>query len=215
LGTWPAELQIQYTQLYSDPAKVEALVALTTESGWELHPNFHLAFHNCQSARRWYPRRHLPGRDYVRQWIDDFRRGSAGARSREDLEDKSFRQWLMDRSYAMEIDVVTLDDWLYSKSPNIQFHVRPGVQVLRTWDFNEVLARDRDGELIAEVRQPIDRTLSALGDPRIKDLRPHTAKQKPSTRQQRQVSKAMTQENMAAIKPACPTCHMVHAGECL
>ena len=44
LAMFPAELQIQYKQLHSDRAKVEALVALTKEAGWELQPNFHLAF---------------------------------------------------------------------------------------------------------------------------------------------------------------------------
>jgi hypothetical protein len=217
LAMFPAELQIQYKQLYSDRAKVEALVALTNEAGWELQPNFHLAFHNAHPTQRWYPRRHLSGRNYVQQWIDDFRGGRTKARSREGLEDQSFRRWLMDRSYATEIDVATLDDWLYSKSPNIQFHIRPSVEVRRTWDLNDAVTRDGDGdgEFVAEVRHAIDGALSALGEPEIKDLWPQTARQEPSKRRKRQDSTAVARENVAATRPACPSCHMVHAGECL
>jgi O-acetyl-ADP-ribose deacetylase len=67
---------------------------------------------------------------YVRQWIDDFRVGRAGGRTREQIEDTGFRRWLMERGYAQDIELATLDDWLNSRPLGIQFQIRPSVQVL-------------------------------------------------------------------------------------
>jgi hypothetical protein len=121
----------------------------------------------------------------------------------------------VDRSYAAHEDVATLDDWLYSKSPNIQFHIRPGVQLLKTWDLADAEAQDRRGEFTVEVRHAIDQVLSALGEAKIAELQPQTASRKSSTPPKKQIAKSMKLENVAATKPACPICHMVHAGECL
>jgi O-acetyl-ADP-ribose deacetylase len=62
LAMWPAELKAQYTRVYSDPAKVEALIDLGTHAGWTLEPNFQLAHRFAQPLQRWYPGRHLPSR---------------------------------------------------------------------------------------------------------------------------------------------------------
>jgi hypothetical protein len=79
MSMWPCELQPQYKRVYSDPKKVEALIALAHEPGWQLNSNFHLAYRFAAPQQRWYPRRHLAGPAYVRQWIDDLRRVLLGA----------------------------------------------------------------------------------------------------------------------------------------
>ena len=77
LGMWPAEVQTQYTRFYSDPKKVEAVIALADSEGWKVNSNFHIAYWHAQPAHRWYPHLLEPG--YVRQWIVDFRRGRASS----------------------------------------------------------------------------------------------------------------------------------------
>ena len=61
----------------------------------------------------------------------------------------------------------------------------------RSWQLADAIARDRRNEFVTEVRAAIDRVLSALGEP---ELMPGP---------------------VATRETACPTCHMVHAGECL
>ena len=48
LAIWPAELKAQYTRVYSDPAKVEALIDLGNHAGWTLDSNFQLAHRFAQ-----------------------------------------------------------------------------------------------------------------------------------------------------------------------
>lgn len=194
LGMWPAEVQTQYTRFYSDPKKVEAVIALADSEGWKVNSNFHIAYWHAQPAHRWYPHLREPG--YVRQWIVDFRRGRARARSRQEVEDPSFRRWLVERGYATESELPTLDDWLNNHPTVEQFFIRPGVQVLRTWPLTDTVAPDRRSEFVAEVREAIDRVLSALGEPRLSVLQPHT-----------KVKKA--QAKLDEPPKVCPTCYMV------
>jgi O-acetyl-ADP-ribose deacetylase len=215
LGMWPAELQSQYNRVYSDPAKVEGLIALGDEEGWELNSNFHLGFRFAGPQQRWYPERHLTGRVYVRQWIDDIRFGRAGGRTRQHLQDLSFRRWLLDRGYADDDEISTLDGWLSGLSPGIQFHIRPSIEIVRTWQSKDAPAQGRTGEFVAEVRDATDQVLLALGEPAINALR-----SRPSVEKQFASSVAArgprTPERQAAAtsERACPTCHLIHAGEC-
>jgi hypothetical protein len=207
MSVWPCELQPQYKRVYSDPKKVEALIALGREPSWELNANFHLAHRFAAPEQRWYPGRHLAGPAYVRQWIDDFREGRAKGRSREQLQGPSFRRWLVERGYATDPELTTLDEWLNSKSSGIKFHIRPGVQVLRTWKFPTVVAQERRAEFVAEVRRAIDQALTALGEPDLAVLRVEKPTRSLPRRDAGQVG--------AAEEAACPMCQTVHAGECL
>lgn len=149
---------------------------------------------NSEPAHRWYP--HLREPEYVRQWIVDFRRGSARARSRQEVKDPSFRRWLVERGYAAESELPTLDDWLISHPTVEQFFIRPGVQILRTWPLTDTDAPDRRSEFVAEVREAIDRVLAALGEPKLSVLRPYT-----------KVEKAQAKPD--ELPKVCPTCFMV------
>ncbi|MCV7245297.1 hypothetical protein H7J83_21635 [Mycobacterium mantenii] len=167
LAMWPGELQPQYRRVYSDPKAVEALIALTHAAGWEVHPNFHLAYRFASPQQRWYPPRYLPGPAYLRQWIDDLHDGRAGGRTRDQLADPSFREWLVQRAYADDADLASLDVWINEQSPKRQFHIRPSVQIQRTWPMAEAIGLDREGVFIAEVRGVINQIFGALGEQRL------------------------------------------------
>lgn len=50
---WPAEVKSQYTRVYSDPAKVAALIELESQPGWTLESNFQLAHRFSQPTHHW------------------------------------------------------------------------------------------------------------------------------------------------------------------
>jgi O-acetyl-ADP-ribose deacetylase len=172
LAMWPAELKDQYTRVYSDATKVEAIIDLGNHAGWMLESNFQLAHRFAQPPQRWLPAKHPSGPRYVRQWIDDFREGCAGGRTRDEVADPRFFRWLVKRGYAHESERASLDDWVNSKPPRIQLHIRPGIQVLRIWPYSDAFAQDRKDEFVAEVREAIDRVLFALDEPKLNLIRP-------------------------------------------
>lgn len=172
LAMWPAELQPQYRRVYSDPTKVEALIALVDHAELELHSNFHLAYRFAQPIQRWYPRRRLPGPQYVRQWIDDFRGGCAGGRTRDQLADPAFSRWVVEREYAHESELMSLDDWLVSKPSRLQVHIRPSIELLRTWPYAYAAEQHHQDEFVAEIHEAIDRVLSALDEPKLNTIGP-------------------------------------------
>ncbi len=46
---------------------------------------------------------------------------------------------------------------------------RPSIQVTRSWQYTDAVTRDRTGQLTAEVRDAINRLLSALDEPQLLD----------------------------------------------
>jgi hypothetical protein len=135
----------------------------------------------------------LSGPEYLRQCIEDFHDQRPGRRPRAELDDASFRHWLTQRRYASENELPMLDSWR-NALPRDHFDIRPSVEVTRSWQLADAIARDRRNEFVTEVRAAIDRVLSALGEPELKVLQ-HTARD-------------------ASREATCPTCHLVHAGEC-
>lgn len=163
LGAWPAELQPQYTYMYSDPARVDALVELNSHDGFAVEPNFQLAHRFAQPLQRWFPTRLLSAEDYLQQWVDDIHDGRAGGRTRDEIADPRFFQWLVERRYAPAIEEESLHQWLDSKKAGIQVHVRPGIQILRTWLYQEAFAVKGQNEFAAQVRDAANQILIALG----------------------------------------------------
>nr|WP_090341726.1 hypothetical protein [Mycolicibacterium malmesburyense]CRL71783.1 appr-1-p processing domain-containing protein [Mycolicibacterium malmesburyense] len=169
LSFWPAELAGQYKAVYSDPAKVEELVALTDNPGWQIHGNFHLSFWHASVPRRWYPDRKLPGQVYAKQWLEDFSDQRAGRRPREELKDTGFRRWLVQRGYATASEMTSLDEWA-DKLPMDKFDVRPGIQMTRSWPYTEAVSLDKAGKLTLAVHDAINELLTALGEPRLEEI---------------------------------------------
>lgn len=169
VSVWPAELAPQYRSVYSDSEKAEALIALTDDPAWEVNSNLYLAYWRAAGPQRWYPARHLPGPAYVRQWVNDFHDHRAGRRPREDVHDPKFRDWLVQRDYAAETEMESLDEWA-DKLPMDHFDIRPSIQVTRSWQWADAVARDRTGQLTKEVTDAINQVLAALGEPQLEDM---------------------------------------------
>lgn len=169
VSVWPAELGPQYKRVYSDPQRAEALLALTDAPEWNVYPNFHLSFWRASVPRRWYPARHLAGATYVRQWIDDVHDQRAGRRPRDELAAPAFRTWLVERGYATESELSGLDEWA-ATVPMDKFDVRPSMQVTRSWQLSDAVARDRAGLFVGDVRAAIDDVLAALDEPSLEAL---------------------------------------------
>jgi len=51
---------------------------------------------------------------------------------REQIQDPSFRRWLVERGYATESELAILDDWLDVRPARTQLHTRPSVEVLKS-----------------------------------------------------------------------------------
>ena len=163
LGVWPAELQAQYTYMYFDPARVDALLELGAADGFTVQPNFQLAHRFAQPLQRWFTTRVLSAEEYLHQWVDDFRDGRAGGRTHEEIADPGFFRWLVDRRYALDSEEESLHKWLGGKAAGIQIHIRPGIQITRTRPYADVFAVDRQDETAAQVRDATDQILAALG----------------------------------------------------
>ena len=88
------------------------------------------------------------------------------------VSDPRFFGWLVDRGYARDSELESLLDWLASKPPRIQLHIRPGIEVRRTWPSAGVFTQDHKDEFTAEVRETIERVLSALDEPKLNLIRP-------------------------------------------
>ncbi|MGY1994482.1 macro domain-containing protein [Mycolicibacterium fortuitum] len=171
LGVWPAELQSQYTYLYSDRARVDALLELDALTGFTVEPNFQLAHRFAQPLQRWFPTRLLSSEEYLGQWIDDFQNGRAGGRTRDEIADPAFFGWLVERRYAVAAEQESLHHWLDSKKAGIQIHIRPGVQIRRTWSYAEAFAAENEHEFAAQVRKAVNQVLTALGQTNLSSAR--------------------------------------------
>lgn len=168
VAMWLGELGRQYRHLYRHPSRVEALIALSDRPGWRLDANFHIGYRFSRSFQRWYPEQHLSGADYARQWVIDVEH--AGQRDRKQIKSKSFQDWLVKRRYATKKDLDRLDTWLKQKSPRQKFHLRPSVQIVRSWRLEQAVTLDAQGRLSDEVKRSIDEILRALDEPPLDKL---------------------------------------------
>lgn len=107
---------------------------------------------------------------YLHQWIDDFHDGRAGGRTRDEVADPRFFRWLVERRYARAAEEESLHQWLDSKKAGIQVHVRPGIQILRTWSYEEAFAIEGQKEFAAQVREATNQILIALGQARLDSM---------------------------------------------
>jgi O-acetyl-ADP-ribose deacetylase len=209
IGMWPAELKPQYTRVYAAPRKVEALLELENDANWTLKSNFHLAYRWANPRQRWYPGRHLPAQLYLNQWIKDFRK-DAGGRTLDEVANPRFFRWLVERGYAHESEHGSLEDWVHSKPSGTQVHIRPSIRIVRTWPYAEACEQDRQEQFVTDVRETINKVLRALGEPELKALRVGETSQRRTLGKPKSLARVVD----STQKPACPTCHMVHAGEC-
>jgi hypothetical protein len=169
LAMWLGELKAQYRYLYRQPDRVESLIKLAEQPGWKLDANFHIGYRFSRSFQRWYPTRHLSGIDYVRQWVEDVHH-NAGQRTREQIQTNGFHTWLTERHYAKKKDLKRLDEWIEQESPGRKFHLRPSVQIARSWDLPQAAKLDAEGEFGHQVKTAIDQILTAVNEPTLDEM---------------------------------------------
>lgn len=163
LVTWPAELKPKAEALYRTGRAQGLIDFLAAHPGtWQARPTVYLAFHNAPFAQRLYPHCHLDPSDYIRRWSGkDFDQVGAHPynRIREDLW-----PWLRERQYAGPEDDQQLDAFLHRLGRR-DAHLRPSIEVQRTWPWAQAVDLDERGALASEVRSAIAELLRALDEP--------------------------------------------------
>jgi hypothetical protein len=165
LFAWPAELKPQAKALYRTD-RAQRLVAFTAEHRglWLAWPNLHLAFRNSPAGQRLYlpRRRDLDLGEYIQRWQgDDFARIRA---YRYDQIRDDLWPWLREIEYVGREDDQLVDEFL-GRLGRRNGHLRPGIEVQRTWGRADTVDLDRHGALASEVRTAVSELLAALDEP--------------------------------------------------
>ena len=163
LVTWPAELKPKAEALYRTGRAQRLIDFLAAHPGtWQARPTVYLAFHNAPYAQRLYPHCHLDPPDYIRRWSGtDFDQVGAHPhnRIREDLW-----PWLRERQYAGPEDDQQLDAFLHRLGRR-DAHLRPSIEVQRSWPWAQAVDLDERGVLASEIRSAIAELLGVLDEP--------------------------------------------------
>lgn len=163
LRTWLAELKPQAKALYRT-GKAQGLIQMLSEPGalWHARPNVHLAFRNAAGPLRLYPHCRLEATGYVRRWVgDDF--AWVGGHPRQELRSDPW-PWLRSRQYAGPEDDEHVDAFL-NRLGRRDVHLRPSLEVTRSWPWAAAVELDERGALAGEVRSSVATLLSALSEP--------------------------------------------------
>jgi hypothetical protein len=163
LGTWPAELKPQAEALYRT-GRAQRLLDLVAEhpEEWQARPNVHLAFRNAPVPQRLYLHCHLEISEYIRGWSgSDF--AQIRAHHYNDIR-QDLWPWLRQRQYASPEDDQQLDAFL-KRLGRRDAHLRPGIEVSRTWEWAHAVDLDERGALAGEVRTAIGELLMVLDEP--------------------------------------------------
>lgn len=167
VALWPGELKPQAQHLYGDMTRVQRLAALAEEDGWQVRPNPHVSYFKAPAPRRWYLTSALSPSAYLRQWgAEDL--PQVGAHGRDELE-RELWPWLLKRGYGQSADRPGLERLLATRHE--RFFLRPGVEVIRYWDWDHAQRLDEEQRLEDEIAQAIDRVLSLLDEPLLAQMR--------------------------------------------
>ena len=165
LCTWPAELkdQARYT-FRTDRGQRILDFAAGSPAGWIVRPNVHLAYWHARIPERVYLTCDLSLAEYVHRWLgEDF--GSVGGHPRDSIRAVLW-PWLLERRYADPGDEHELDEYidrLYRGSRDA--HLRPSIELRRTWSREEAVDLDHRGALVGELRSAVTEVLSMLNEP--------------------------------------------------
>jgi hypothetical protein len=163
LCIWPAELKPQAEALYRT-RRAQRLIDLVTGNpeAWRARPNVHLAFRNASVAQRLYLHCHLETAAYIRRWSGtDF--AQIRAHHYNDITEDLW-PWLRNRQYVGPEDDQQLDAFLKHLGHR-DVHLRPGIEVRRTWPWPHAVDLDERGALAGEVRTAVAELLTALDEP--------------------------------------------------
>ena len=67
----------------------------------------------------------------------------------------------------------SLDEW-EKHLPMDKFDVRPSIQVTRSWQFADAIARDTTDQFTIEVHDAINQILAALDEPELENIQPQS-----------------------------------------
>jgi hypothetical protein len=163
LCTWPAELKPQADALYRTgrAQRLTDFVAKHSER-WQARPNMQLAFRFAAPRHRLFLHCHLEITEYIRRWSgDDFTQ--IGAHHYEDIRGTLW-PWLRERHYASPEDDEQLDAFL-KRLGHRDTHLRPGIELRRTWPWTHAVELDERGTLAGEIRAAVTELLVALDEP--------------------------------------------------
>lgn len=163
LVTRAAELKPKAEALYRTGRAQRLIDFLAAHPGtWQAQPAVHLAFHNAPEAQRLYPHCRLAPADYIRRWSGkDF--DQVGAHRRNRIREELW-PWLRERQYAGSEDDQQLDAFLHRLGRR-DAHLRPSIEVRRTWPWARAVDLDERGALASEVRTAVTELLGALDEP--------------------------------------------------
>jgi hypothetical protein len=163
LCTWPAELKSQADALYRTgrAQRLNDFVAEHSER-WQARPNMQLAFRYASPGQRLYLHCHLEITEYIRRWSeDDF--AQIGAHHYDDIRGTLW-PWLREHDYAGPEDDGQLDAFL-RRLGRRDTHLRPGIELRRTWPWAHAVDLDERGALASEIRAEVTELLMALNEP--------------------------------------------------
>ena len=169
LVTWPGELKDQAQGFYGSGRAGRVLGLIDSNEEWNARSDFHLGFHTANKiSQRFHPGEATEIHQYVERWSGpDADTPRAWKRDRVDDE---LWDWMLERGLVSERDMPAFEVYL-SQLLNRDAHVRSGIELNRTWSWDQAVALDEAGDLVGEVREAIRTMLDTLGEPMVPALR--------------------------------------------
>lgn len=159
LALYPADTLSQARAFYGNPTAVDGLLALATQPGWSLAPNFH--FGHFQRGYCWTSATR-DVHEYVALWREHI--GEAGAVPRERWA--GYWTWLERERIAAPEDRHEFDRH-FEATDRRTATPRPGLELTRAWPLAEAEDLDARGRLVPTVRAAIDEALNACDQPTL------------------------------------------------
>jgi hypothetical protein len=161
LRAWPGELKSQARAFYGDDRPLR-LLALVETPGWSAVPLPHLAYNGSRPQDRFYFRCPLPLDRYLSFWQQPDSLLRVGAHPLELIEPDLW-PWLCENGVADPDDpggTAELTRFIERLARRrAEGHLRPGVEVTRTWDRSP---ENDPAALLREVREAVEQVAGAL-----------------------------------------------------
>jgi hypothetical protein len=163
LQSYPAELKPQAEAFYkTDRAQRLLDLAAREHDRWRIQPNLQLAFRFATVPQRLFTRTCLEADEYVRRWSgEDF--SQVGAHHHDQVRSHLW-PWLCEHGYASPDQDQQLEEFL-DRLGHRDAHLRPGIQIERSWPWAQAVDLDEQGRLAQEVRAALTDLLTALNEP--------------------------------------------------
>ena len=159
LGMYPGDTLTQSRALYDDPSALDAVLALRSDDGWRVKPNFHWGFMATGYAWVETP---LSVKDYCAYWVKEI--GATRELSRPEWE----TYWAtLEADQIVEAAGKKKFDEAFTSSQRQKVHPRPGLCCEYTWPLSKAQGLDADGKLVEEVRARLNQMLTALRAPPV------------------------------------------------